>query len=269
MTKVIVASFKEEKIAIDALHKLKELDSFGDIALYESVLVRKQHNNDYEILKADSSEGWRLLTGMAVGGLLGALGGPIGLIIGLYTGTAIGAISDASHYNFAEDFVAGVENKMAAGTVSIIAEIDEESNVFIDEYLKPFDAVITRSDVDFDYDSYLGEEIDVMDDEITEERANLKKSIGEEKTKIEKKIAALKEKRKLKVAAFDAAVKTMATTIKDKAKSGVAAIEDGAKGLGKDITDAAHDAKANRIKKRIARHEARLSTLHKELDVLA
>jgi uncharacterized membrane protein len=269
MTKVIVASFKEEKKAIGALHKLKELDSFGDIALYESVLVRKQQDNDYEILKADSSEGWRVLTGMAVGGLLGALGGPIGLIIGLYTGTAIGAISDASHYNFAEDFVAGVENKMATGTVSIIAEIDEESSVFIDDYFKPFDAVITRSDVDFDYDTYLGEEIDVIDDEITEERVSLKKSIGDEKTKIEKKIAVLKEKRKLKVAEFDAAAKKMAATIKDKAQTGAAEIRDGAKGVGKDITDAAHEAKANRIKKRIARHEARLSKLHKELEVLA
>jgi hypothetical protein len=36
MTKIIVVSFKEEAKAIKAMHKLIELESFGDISIYKS-----------------------------------------------------------------------------------------------------------------------------------------------------------------------------------------------------------------------------------------
>ena len=38
MTKVMVASFKDEKKAMDAFKKLNELESLGDISLYNREL---------------------------------------------------------------------------------------------------------------------------------------------------------------------------------------------------------------------------------------
>ena len=202
MKNIIVVSFTDETKAIDALHKLSELDSFGDISIYEKIMVRKKTNGECEVLKEDSFEGWRTLTGMGIGSLLGILGGPVGFVIGLYTGTAIGAIADLGHYDFADDFIAKTKNKLAPGTVSIIAEIDEDSDAFVDASLKPFGAVITRSDVDFEFDNYVNEQIDKIEDDIAEERAALKKAIGNDKTKIQNKIAELKEKRKATIAEF-------------------------------------------------------------------
>lgn len=244
MSKLIVASFTEEAKAIEAQHKLEELESYGDISIYENVMVRTLKNGKHEILKEESTEGLRTLAGMTVGSLIGVLGGPVGFVIGLIAGTTIGAISDAGYYDFADDFIAKVENKMPAGTISIIAEIDEFSDVFVNTYLEPLGAVILRSDVDYEFSSYVTEQIDEIDEDIENARADLKKAIGSDKEKISKKIAELKEKRKKVIANAKSYVKN----INDK------------------ISDSVNETKADFLKKRIARHESKLNKLNEELE---
>ena len=128
----------------------------------------------------------------------------------------VGAIADAGHYDFAEDFIARVENKMQAGTISIIAEADEDSEVFIDTYLKPLGAAITRSDVDFEFYKYENEQIDEIDEEMAAERAAFKEARKEDRKEIQKKIDELKEKRKAKIAAFTAKAKASEKNMKNK-----------------------------------------------------
>lgn len=265
MKNVIVVSFTEETKAIEALHKLNELESFGDISIYEKIMVRKKTTGECEILREDDSEGWRTLVGMTLGSLLGAMGGPVGIIIGLYTGTAIGAIADISHYDFAEDFILKVENKMPVGTVAIVAEIDEDSNVFVDNYMKPFGAVITRSDVDFEYDNYVSEQIDEIDEEIADARAELKKAVGDDKKQIQKKIADLKEKRRTKIAELNEKRKEAEKNIKDKTSAGLAKVKSDVKEFGNSISTGIKEERADRIKRRIARHEVKLKALNEEL----
>ena len=268
MTNIIIVSFKEETKAIDALHKLNELESYGDISIYEKIVVRKKENGEYEVLKEDSFAGWKTLAGMGIGSLVGLLGGPVGFIIGVYTGTAIGLIADASHFDFAEDFISKVENKMTAGTVSIIAEINEDSDVFIDNYMKPFGATVTRSTVDFEYDNYVDDQIEEIDEEIADARATLKKSAGDDKKKIEKKIDQLKTKRREKIAEIEEESKKKMKNIKDKTAAGVDKIKSGINELKDSISTSAKVEKAERIKRRIARHEAKLNDLNKELKEL-
>jgi uncharacterized membrane protein len=268
MKNVIVVSFKEEAKAIEALHKLNELDSFGDISIYDQIMVRKNADGRTEILKQNDSEGWRTLTGMGVGSLLGLLGGPVGFVIGLYTGTAIGAIADASHFDFAEDFIAKVEKKIMAGTVTIIAEIEEDSEVFVDSYLKPLGAEIFRSDVYFEFDNYMDEQIDEIDADIAADREALKKAAGNEKAKIQKKIADLKEKRRAKIAEFTAKRKEAEKNIKDKTTAGFAKVKSDVKEFGISISDEVKEEKAARIKRRITRYQDQLNDLNKQLKEL-
>jgi uncharacterized membrane protein len=265
MKNVIVASFKEEVKAIEALHKLNELDSFGDISIYEQIMIRKKTNGEIEIMKRDDSDGWRTLTGMGVGGLLGLLGGPVGFAIGLFTGTTIGAIADASHYDFADDFVSKVEKKIEPGNVSIIAEIDEDSGTFIDTYLEPLGAVITRSDVELEFDNHLNEQIDEIDDDIAEQREALKKAVGNDKEKIQKKIAELKEKRRTRIAEFVAKRKEVEKNIKDKTAAGIAKVKADVEAIGNSISTEVKNNKIDRIKRRIDRYEETLSTLNRQL----
>ncbi len=243
MTNLIVASFDKETKAIEAMHKLSELENYGDISIYGKAMVRTQNNGNYEILDENNSVGWRTVTGMGVGSLLGALGGPVGFAVGLVTGSTIGLISDVGRQDFDESFVKKVENRMPPGTVSIIAEIDEYSDVFVDNALKPFGADIRRSDIDYEFDDYTNDQIDEIDKNLSEARQELKNSAGRGKEKITKKIAELKDRRN----------ELIANARKD------------VKSFNAQISDAVANTKAGFIKKRIARHEEKLKKLNVEL----
>jgi uncharacterized membrane protein len=244
MTNVIVATFENEKEAIEAMHKLTELEYFGDISIHGKAILRKQNDGQFEILDANSSTGWRTLTGTVIGSLIGIIGGPVGFVIGLCTGTTIGLISDVGRQNFDESFVKKMESRLPAQTVSIIAEIDEDSEIFVDNALKPFGAEIQRSEVDFEFDKYEMDKIDEIDKKITEAREKLKKTAGNEKEKISQKINELKNKRN----------EIIANARKE------------ANSFKNDFTDAVARTRAGFIKNRIARHETKLKELKEELN---
>lgn len=265
MTKVIVVYFKEEAKAINALHKLIELESFGDISMYERVMVRKKANGELETMSNNGSEGWRTFTGMAVGGLIGLLGGPVGFVIGLISGTVIGGISDAGHYDLEGDFVKKIESTMPEGTIAIIAEIDENTNGFVDSYLKPFDALVVRSDVDFEFDQYVDDQIEEIDEDIADERVKLKKAIGADKVKVEKKIADLKKSRKAKIADIEAKSKKSIHNLMDKTAAGIETVKSNVQDVGNQIGETINENREYRLKKRIAAHESKLEHLKKEL----
>ena len=90
MTNLIVITFSNEAKALDGSHKLSELESFGDISIFEKVMVKKDANGNVTILQADTTEGLRTLSGMAIGSIIGALGGPVGLLVGMLAGTVTG-----------------------------------------------------------------------------------------------------------------------------------------------------------------------------------
>ena len=265
MSQIIVVSFTQEAKAIQALDKLSELESFGDITIYEKTMIRKKENGQYEILNQDGFQGWQTLTGMAVGSIFGILAGPLGFVIGLYTGGAIGLVSEISEDNFEADFISKLEGGVGAGTVSIIAEVDDNSNVAIDHAMKKMGAMVSRSDVDFAYGHYVSEKIDELDDEIAEGRAELKKSAGDIKQKTESKISALKEKRKLKIAECEKRGKKVLNGIKDRARETVDQVKSNIERFETHLSEAARDAEVNLIKRRISRQEDKLTKLNREL----
>jgi len=267
MANIIVVPFKEETKAIEALHKIKELDAYGDITLYEHMMIRKKENNQYEVLKDQTDGGgWRTFTGMALGGLVGALAGPIGFIVGLYTGTAAGAIWDISRYDFEEDFINKVSNKMKVGSIVIIAEVGEDSSVFIDDALKAYSSEIIRSEAGVEFDDYVDDQIEDLEDEIEDEREKLKKATAEEKAKIKTKIADLKAKRKARVAELEAKRKSTLKKIKDKTTARIDKLESRLDSYGDAISDSIAQTRANRLQKKIKKQKEKLSKLSIQLE---
>src|SRR5258708_40336727 len=98
MANLIIASFNQEAEAIEASHKLNELESIGDISIYEMVIIKKNADGKGVVLQADTDEGLRTLSGMAIGTLVGTLAGPVGVVIGMFTGTLAGAAMEDDHY---------------------------------------------------------------------------------------------------------------------------------------------------------------------------
>ena len=266
MANIIVVPFKDEKKAIEALHKLKELDSYGDITLYEHLMIRKNEENHYEVLKDKTDgEGWRTFSGMALGGLVGAIAGPVGLIIGLYSGTIAGAVWDASRYDFEDDFIKKVNNQLNIGTIAIIAEVGEDSTVFIDNALEPICSEIIRTEADIEFDDYIDEHVEELEDKIKDEREKLKKATKEEKVKINAKIADLKVKRKAKIAELEAKRKSTLKEIKDKTSERINKLENRLEGYENTVSNSFAKVRRKRLQKRIKKQELKLEQLHKAL----
>ena len=266
MANIIVVPFKEESKAIEALHRIKELDAYGDITLYEHMMIRKKDNKQFEILKNQTDgEGWRLFTGMALGGLAGALVGPLGFVIGLYTGTAVGAVWDASRYDFEAEFLKKVSKKMAVGTIAIVAEVAEDSSVYIDQALNGLSSEIIRSEAGIEFDDYVDEQVENFEDSIEDERQKLRKATAHEKDTIKAKIADLKAKRKAHIVALEAKRKATLNKIKSDTKSRIHKLETRLDGFEQSVSDAYAQARKNRLSKKIKKEEEKLYQLHSAL----
>ena len=244
MTNLLIASFKQEAEAIEASHKLNELESIGDITIYEMVVIKKNAAGEAVVLQADTNEGVRTLSGMAIGTLIGSLAGPVGVVAGMFTGTLAGMVMEEGHYGFTEDFTSKVLAQLQPGETAVVAEIDEDNAVFVDGSLKPLGATLTRTDVDYEYDEYSNDEMDELDEEIAAERAKIKSATDAEKSKIQKKIADLKEKRKERIA-----------DLKEKVKEDTAKVKTAVKGR-----------KAANLRDRIEKYQKKIAALEKKLE---
>jgi uncharacterized membrane protein len=243
MTNLIVISFKNESQAIEGSHKLVELESFGDITVYEKVMLKKDSAGKTSVIQSETSDGLRTLSGMALGSLVGALAGPVGLIVGMITGTLTGAALESDYFDFSEDFESKAMNRVQPETVSIIAEVYEDNPAFVDNAVAPFGATVFRSDVDYVYDEYVDDQIEELDEEIATERANIKAAAASERSRIQQRIDQLKERRQQRI-----------IQLKEKQKSFIAKIK-----------TSMEEEKKNQLKSRIYKHQKKIDVLEEKL----
>ena len=243
MTNLIVISFKNESQAIEGSHKLVELESFGDITVYEKVMLKKDADGKTNVIQSETSDGLRTLSGMALGTLVGAFAGPVGLLTGMLTGTLAGAALESDYFSFSDDFESKVMNRVQPGTVSIIAEIYEDNPAFVDNGVAPFGATVFRSDVDYVYDEYVDDQIEEVDEEIAAERAKIKSAAQSQKAKIQERINQLKERRRQRI-----------TELKGKQKSFIAKIK-----------SSMEEEKRSQLKNRIYKHQKKIDVLEEKL----
>jgi uncharacterized membrane protein len=200
MTNLIVISFKDEARVIEASHKLNELESLGDITIYEKVIVKKDQGGKITEIQRDTSEGLRVASGATLGTLVGAIGGPVGMLVGMFSGSLAGTLAETDYDDFSEDFMAKVNRHLQPGTSALMAEVEEDNPVFIDTSLSPLGVSIFRADVDDVYDEYEDDQVEAMDKDIAAQRAKLKAAAAKDKANFQKKITDLKDKRKKRIA---------------------------------------------------------------------
>ena len=243
MTNLIVISFQNQSQAIEGSHKLVELESFGDITIYEKAMLKKDADGKTSVIESETSDGLRTLSGMALGTLVGALAGPVGMLVGMMTGTLAGAALESDYFDFSDDLESKVSSRVQPGTVSIIAEIYEDNPAFVDNAVAPFGATVFRSDIDYVYDEYVDDQIEELDEEIAAERAKIKEAAASEKSKIMQRIDQLKERRHQRI-----------TELKEKQKSFIAKIK-----------SSMQEEKKSQLKNRIYKHQKKIDVLEEKL----
>ena len=205
MDNIIVATFDNEKTAIEGVHKLNELDHQGDIITYSNVLLRRNQDGSFDYLK-DTRDltGWNAMGGMLIGTVLGVVGGPVGALAGLFAGLTVGGFTDLAQYSFDYDFLENFKAGLPKGTTSLIAQVSEPNEVFVNNALQPLGAKIWRSNVYAQQDKYVQNQIDMLDAGISEAEKELKDAAAEEKAKIQAKVTDLRTRRDAKVAEIKA-----------------------------------------------------------------
>lgn len=248
MDNIIIATFNNDKTAIDAVHKLRELDLQNDVTVFSKVLLRKNADGSVDYLKdEDDLAGWATIGGMAAGSVVGLIGGPVGVLAGALAGMTFGGFADLARYSFDEDFLDNVKNGLPAGTTTLIAQVTEPSDAYVNTAFEPLGTKVWRTNIYTERDRYLQMQIDMIDAEIDQAERDLRDAAAEEKAKFEAKLAELRARREAKLAA----IKTDFQEEIDEMKDSIAR-------FGQQLKDKIDDAKRRRIEHKLARYQDKI-----------
>ncbi len=149
MEKMIAVVFDNEPKAREGFEALRELDSEGEICVYDAQVVARDPSGAVRVIDNGDTSGFPLAPGGAVvGALVGLLGGPVGALVVGATGALIGSIADVQE-GLAEDFVNDVTTALTPGKVALIADLTEEWAVPVDMRMECIGGVVFRRTRDF------------------------------------------------------------------------------------------------------------------------
>ena len=145
MEKVVVIVFDNEARALDGLQIIRELDSEGEISVYQAQVIARDLGGGVRVINNDDLLSLPMVAGgTAVGALVGLLGGPIGALVGATAGAVIGSIGDTERAGVTDEFVADIKPSLTPGKVAVIADITEERVTPLDTRMEHIGGVVFR-----------------------------------------------------------------------------------------------------------------------------
>lgn len=128
MNKLLVAVFHDEAAVDAGLTALHGLHAAGDITLYATGVIRRSVNGGVRATRPLGASPVGTTAGLAVGGLIGLLGGPVGVIAG--------ALHDYQVAGVGMDFIDEAARHLAPGMAALVAEVEEEWVIPVDNALE-------------------------------------------------------------------------------------------------------------------------------------
>ena len=142
---VISVSFGEDANAYEALARLKELDSKGEISVRDAAVVLRE--DDGKIVEKDDY-GHDSTVGTTTGGLagllVGVLGGPLGVLLGGATGLLVGSLFDDDETEHTESVLSEISTSIKVGSPALLADVSEDSTVAIDAVMDHLGGTVVR-----------------------------------------------------------------------------------------------------------------------------
>jgi uncharacterized membrane protein len=146
---VLAISFEDDQNAFGALTKLQELDTQGQVAVQEAMIVRRADDGNIEV---KDRIGTTDLPGTATGGILGLLvgilGGPVGVLVGGYSGLVLGSLADLDESEHVETALGEMSKSVEPNRNSVLAAIGEQSPEVVDVAMASFGGTVLRRSVE-------------------------------------------------------------------------------------------------------------------------
>lgn len=192
---VIAVTFNEEASAYEALSRLKDLDSRGDIDVHGAAVVARQQDGtiaEKDEFGEDNYEG--TAGGGLIGLLIGVLGGPLGVLIGGATGLLVGSLFDMDDDDETDSVLSQISNAIRVGPPGLLTDVSEPGPEAVDAVMAHLNGTVLRRSFN-DVETELAEAEDAQ-------RAAKKKARHElhearekkQKADVDAKIAELKSK---------------------------------------------------------------------------
>lgn len=259
MSRYLFVIFPDGGRAYEGSRAFKDLHNEGSLTLYGLAVVAKDDEGRVSIKEAADEGPIGTAVGMLVGSIVGILGGPAGVALGATGGVLLGSISDLSNAGVGVDFVTAVSEKMDAGTVAVVAEVDEYWIAPVDTRMgKLGGTVIRRARADF-VDQQIKQEVQALNTELDQLDAELKQASADAKAALESKIGE---------------VRTSLQAAQTKAKERIQQLENESRSKIKELQDQASkvssEAKAkidNRIEEVKTDYNARVDKLRQAWDL--
>jgi len=142
---VIAVSFQDDNDAYEAMTRVKELDSQGQVKLDGAAVVLRTENG--QVIEKDEI-GDDFLEGTAGGGLIGLLigiiGGPLGVLIGGATGVLVGSLFDMDDEDETESVLSDISRSVRPGHTALLAQVTEQSPEVIDTAMGHLGGTVLR-----------------------------------------------------------------------------------------------------------------------------
>lgn len=145
---LILANYKVESEAYQALSELKRDVSNDNYLIYQGVIVKKENGKlnimDGFVNSAATSED--TVTGGLIGSLVGVLGGPLGILLGGSMGMLLGGAVDAGDIADDASLLEKAGDCILDGETAILLLAQEEYETALTAKMNHFDVTITRLD---------------------------------------------------------------------------------------------------------------------------
>jgi len=217
MDKMVVVVFDTEPKAYEGMQALTELHREGSLTVYSDAVIAKNADGKVAVRQSASMGPVGALLGGATGTLIGLLGGPTGAATGMFAGGLGGAAYDVANLGVGADFVDEVSKRLKPAKAAVVAEIEEQWIVPLDDRMDKLGGAIyrrSRSDVvsfqDERDSAALQQEMDQMQEELAQAKGAAKERL---KSTIASTQAALKAAQERGKARIDAVNKTIDTKI--------------------------------------------------------
>jgi uncharacterized membrane protein len=200
MENLLIITFGDKSKATEGLNRLTDLDQLGDIIIYNSAIVHKTGNNQFEIIAHEGPDTAALpATGALGGAVIGALGGPLGMAMGMLTGATLGLAGESNRLDFSSDVLDRITKNLGIGRFAIVLDVEEDTESIVDSYMKSSDGIVLRTDVADQYDQYNQDQDDEFNKELDAEEESLEADAEADKADIKLRIENLKREHDLKV----------------------------------------------------------------------
>jgi uncharacterized membrane protein len=192
---VIAVTFTEEASAYEALSRLKDLDSRGDIAVHGAAVVAREQDgtlSEKDEFGEDNYQG--TAGGGLIGLLIGVLGGPLGVLIGGATGLLVGSLFDRDDDDETDSALGDISKAIRTGPPGLLADVSEPAPEAVDAVMAHLNGTVLRRSFN-DVESELADAEDAQRAAKKKAREQLREARhNKQKADVDAKIAELKSK---------------------------------------------------------------------------